>query len=75
MSSVWVLAAPYVAAEVVAWQSRSALRQANLVFPVVKKQFFDLALFNLAINSKPLGCDVVAIGVDDVAPNDRKAAS
>lgn len=29
----------------------------------------DLALFNLAINSKLRGCDVVAVKVDDVAPN------
>jgi integrase len=29
----------------------------------------DLALFNLAIDSKLRGCDVVAIGVDDVAQN------
>src|SRR5262245_7599931 len=29
----------------------------------------DLALFNLAIDSKLRGCDVVALKVDDVAPN------
>ena len=29
----------------------------------------DLALFNLAIDSKLRGCDVVAVHVDDVAPN------
>jgi hypothetical protein len=29
----------------------------------------DLALFNLAIDSKLRGCDVVVIRVDDVAPN------
>src|ERR1700740_1410797 len=29
----------------------------------------DLALFNLAIDSKLRGCDVVAIKVGDVAPN------
>jgi len=29
----------------------------------------DLALFNLAIESKLRGCDVVALKVDDVAPN------
>jgi hypothetical protein len=28
-----------------------------------------LALFNLAIDSKLRGCDVVAVKVDDVAPN------
>jgi len=29
----------------------------------------DLALFNLAIESKLRGCDLVALRVDDVAPN------
>src|SRR5450631_3676733 len=29
----------------------------------------DLALFNLAIGSKLRGCDVVALKVEDVAPN------
>ena len=29
----------------------------------------ELAMFNLAIDSKLRGCDVVAIRVDDVAPN------
>src|SRR5262245_39823913 len=29
----------------------------------------DLAIFNLAIDSKLRGCDVVAIKVEDVAPN------
>jgi hypothetical protein len=29
----------------------------------------DLALFNVAIDSKLRGCDVVALKVDDVAPN------
>ena len=29
----------------------------------------DLALFNLAIDSKLRGCDVVAVRVDDIAPN------
>jgi len=29
----------------------------------------DLAMFNLAIDSKLRGCDVIAIRVDDVAPN------
>jgi integrase len=33
------------------------------------KQVRDLALFNLAIDSKLRGCDVVAVKVDDVAPN------
>lgn len=30
----------------------------------------DLALFNLAIDSKLRGCDVVALKVDDIAPSD-----
>jgi integrase len=29
----------------------------------------DLAMFNLAINSKLRGCDVVALRVEDIAPN------
>src|SRR6478752_8831432 len=29
----------------------------------------DLAMFNLTIDSKPRGCDVVALKVEDVAPN------
>jgi integrase len=29
----------------------------------------DVALFNLAIDSKLRGCDVVAVLVDDIAPN------
>jgi hypothetical protein len=29
----------------------------------------DLALFNLAIDSKLRGCDVVALKVEDIAPN------
>jgi integrase len=35
----------------------------------MEKQPRDLALFNLAIDSKLRGCDVVAVKVDDVAPN------
>ena len=35
----------------------------------MERQIRDLALFNLAIDSKLRGCDVVAIKVDDVAPN------
>ena len=31
----------------------------------------DLALFNLAIDSKLRGCDLVALGVDDIAPHGR----
>jgi len=34
----------------------------------------DLALFNLAIDSKLRGCDVVALRVEDVAPNGYAAA-
>ena len=34
----------------------------------MEKQPRDLALFNLAIDSKLRGCDVVAVKVDDVAP-------
>ena len=33
----------------------------------IEQQVRDLALFNLAIDSKLRGCDVVAIRVDDVA--------
>jgi integrase len=35
----------------------------------IERQIRDLALFNLAIDSKLRGCDVVAVKVDDVAPN------
>lgn len=35
----------------------------------IERQARDLALFNLAIDSKLRGCDVVAIRVEDVAPN------
>ena len=35
----------------------------------IDRQVRDLALFNLAIDSKLRGCDLVAIKVDDVAPN------
>jgi integrase len=35
----------------------------------LKERIRDLALFNLAIDSKLRGCDVVAVWVDDVAPN------
>jgi integrase len=35
----------------------------------VERSTRDLAMFNLAIDSKLRGCDVVAIRVDDVAPN------
>lgn len=43
------------------WSIRTKLQMQGLI-P-------DLALFNLAIDSKLRGCDVVAVRVDDVAPN------
>jgi integrase len=39
----------------------------------IEKRTRDLALFNLAIDSKLRGCDVVALKVDDVAPNGYSA--
>jgi integrase len=36
---------------------------------MVEGQTRDLAMFNLAIDSKLRGCDVVALRVDDIAPN------
>lgn len=35
----------------------------------LERRVRDLALFNLAIDSKLRGCDLVALRVDDVAPN------
>jgi integrase len=35
----------------------------------LEKRTRDLAMFNLAIDSKLRGCDLVALNVDDVAPN------
>jgi integrase len=35
----------------------------------LERRVRDLALFNLAIDSKLRGCDLVALCVDDVAPN------
>jgi hypothetical protein len=35
----------------------------------IDQQTRDLALFNLAVDSKLRGCDLVAVNVDDVAPN------
>src|SRR5436190_20999198 len=35
----------------------------------IDQQTRDLAMFNLAIDSKLRGCDVVALKVEDVAPN------
>ena len=43
------------------WAIRSKLQ--------IEKRTRDLALFNLAIDSKLRGCDVVALKVEDVAPN------
>src|SRR6185437_8024870 len=43
------------------WAIRTMLQNA--------RQARDLALFNLAIDSKLRGCDVVALRVDDVAPS------
>jgi hypothetical protein len=40
----------------------------------IEQQVRDLGLFNLAIDSKLRGCDVVAIEVDDVAPNGHAIA-
>jgi len=35
----------------------------------LERQLRELALFNLAIDSKLRGCDLVAIRVDDIAPS------
>src|SRR5262249_20564259 len=35
----------------------------------IEKRTRDLAMFNLAIDSKLRGCDVVALKVEDIAPN------
>ena len=43
------------------WSTRTKLQ--------IERRVRDLALFNLAIDSKLRGCDVVAVRVDDVAPN------
>ena len=43
------------------WSIRSKLR--------VDGRIRDLAMFNLAIDSKLRGCDVVSIKVEDIAPN------
>jgi integrase len=44
-----------------AWSIRARLQ--------LERRVRDLALFNLAIDSKLRGCDLVALRVDDVAPN------
>jgi integrase len=36
---------------------------------MIERRIRDLAMFNLAIDSKLRGCDVVALKVEDVAPN------
>ena len=36
---------------------------------LIERRTRDLALFNLAIDSKLRGCDVVALRLEDVAPN------
>ena len=43
------------------WSIRSKLQ--------IEERTRDLAMFNLAIDSKLRGCDVVALRVEDVAPN------
>ena len=47
------------------WSIRTRMKMSNRVR--------DLALFNLAIDSKLRGCDLVALRVDDVAPHGRTA--
>jgi integrase len=48
------------------WSIRSKLQ--------IENRTRDLAMFNLAIDSKLRGCDVVALRVEDVAPNGYAAA-
>jgi integrase len=36
---------------------------------MIERRIRDLAMFNLAIDSKLRGCDVVALKVEDIAPN------
>lgn len=36
---------------------------------MIERRSRDLAMFNLAIDSKVRGCDVVVLKVEDVAPN------
>ena len=42
------------------WASRTQLQMAD--------KWRDLALFNLAVDSKLRGCDLVALKVEDIAP-------
>jgi hypothetical protein len=48
--------------------AKPPLRQKH-VWAIIEKRTGDLAMFNLAIDSKLRGCDVVAMKVQDVAPN------
>jgi hypothetical protein len=48
--------------------AKPPLRQKH-VWAIIEKRTGDLAMFNLAIDSKLRGCDVVAMKVEDVAPN------
>ena len=41
----------------------------------LERHLRDLALFNLAIDSKLRGCDLIALRVSDVAPNGRRLAT
>ena len=52
---------PEASTPVNVWSIRTRLQ--------LEKRIRDLALFNLAIDSKLRGCDVVAVRVDDVAPS------
>ncbi len=40
----------------------------------IERRARELAMFNLAMDSKPRGCDVVAMRVEDVAPNGHPLA-
>ena len=51
------------------WGEASIPPQARLVYPNHDGRIRDLALFNLALDSKLRGCDVVALKVDDIAPS------
>src|SRR5262245_53733911 len=55
------------------WSKATALRPKHVWAIRTKLQVGertrDLAMFNLAIDSKLRGCDVVALKVDDIAPN------
>ena len=54
------------------WPEAAAAARARVVIRAklqLERRTRDLALFNLAIDSKLRGCDLVALRVDDVAPN------